>query len=95
MYFPGITAKALLVMGRELNRAFSITFDGSDSMTPTIKAPRNNYLEWAVHALIKNELFIFGGLPDARKVRKLYNLKVNELRLRNWTDANGKSNRQD
>ena len=62
---------ALLVMGRYLENSFFISFDGSMKWPAKIKAPRNDYLESSPHALIKNELFIFGGCSDYQKVRKL------------------------
>ena len=65
---------AILVMGDNLNEAFLISLDGSRKTPAKIKAPENEYygyLEYSPHALIKNELFIFGGHPDCRKVRKL------------------------
>ena len=58
-------------MGKDVEKAFSISFDGSRKTPAKIKAPRNDYLEDAPHALIKNELFIFGGWQDYQKVRKL------------------------
>ena len=61
---------AFLVMGENLKEAFSISLDGSTKTPATIKAPRDDYLKYSPHALIKNELFIFGGWTDNRKVRK-------------------------
>ena len=57
-------------MGDYLKTAFLITLDGTKKPA-IIKAPSNDYLEGAPHALIKDKLFIFGGWKDSRKVRKL------------------------
>ena len=73
IYFPGITAKAILVMSKFLEGAFLISLDYGSRKTPAkIKTPKNDYLEDAPHAIIKNVVFIFGGLKDKQKVRKLY-----------------------
>ena len=58
-------------MSWELNKSFLISLDGSRKTAATIEAPTNGYLHEAPHALIKNELFIFGGFSDEQKVRKL------------------------
>ena len=63
---------ALLIMGRDLERAFLIAFDGSTKMPAKFKTPSHDYVYNAPHALIKNELFIFGVYTDDRKVRKFY-----------------------
>ena len=55
-------------MGRNLQDAFSISFDGSTKTGVSIKAPSNGYIGYAPHALVKNELFIFGGYGDPKKV---------------------------
>ena len=67
--------KVLLVMGGDLKKAFAISLDGS-RWKARIKAPTNDYLRGAPHALIKNELSMFGGIYinsrlDKHKVRKL------------------------
>ncbi|CAG5076698.1 Oidioi.mRNA.OKI2018_I69.PAR.g8523.t1.cds [Oikopleura dioica] len=60
----------ILVIGADVNEAFSISFDGQTSTKATISAPRDDYLELAPHALIKNELYIFGG-QNTMKIAKL------------------------
>ena len=66
---------ALLVMGKSLMEAFSMTLDGtrqgSLNRSVSIGAPTDDYVLFAPHALLKNELFIFGGDSDNHKVRKL------------------------
>ena len=66
---------AVLVMGKSLMDAFTIAIDSighaSLNRSVTISAPEDNYIYCAPHALLKNELFIFGGESDKYKVRKL------------------------
>ncbi|CAG5105804.1 Oidioi.mRNA.OKI2018_I69.chr1.g2468.t1.cds [Oikopleura dioica] len=57
----------ILVMGRILSASFSISLYGSTVKAATITAPSNNYLEDTPYALVKNELFIFGGRSDKQK----------------------------
>ena len=57
-------------MGADVNDAFSISFDGQTSTKAIISAPRDDYVELAPYALLKNELYIFGGQSYAIKVMK-------------------------
>ena len=82
-------------MGDDLEKAFLISLDGSRKTPAKIKAPREEYLKYSPHALIKNELFIFGCWPDKQEVRKLFKPESNKFRLPNWTAANGKNNQRD
>ena len=68
--------RAILVMGENLEEAFSMSFDGKTRNKATIVAPSNDYLQYAPHALVKNELFIFGGWTDKQKVRKFRILRI-------------------
>ena len=61
----------ILAMTHNLNEAFLISLDGSTKTPAKIKAPEIYYLEDSPYALIKNELFIFGGKYHKRRVRKL------------------------
>ena len=61
-------------MGESLNRAFSISFDGSIETPATITAPSDGYVLSAVNAVVQNELYLFGGVGGIT-VRKLRNLK--------------------
>ncbi|CAG5111055.1 Oidioi.mRNA.OKI2018_I69.chr2.g5391.t1.cds [Oikopleura dioica] len=50
-----------------LSDAYVISGDGNSKVSATITAPADNYAEWAQHALIGNQLYIFGGSSDSRK----------------------------
>ena len=43
--------------------------DGSTQTPAKISAATNDYARWAKYALVKGELFIFGGLSDKKKVK--------------------------
>ncbi|CAG5078620.1 Oidioi.mRNA.OKI2018_I69.PAR.g9036.t1.cds [Oikopleura dioica] len=60
----------LLVMGYSLIDAFSISFDGLTKTGAKITAPSDDYIKYAPHALVKGELYIFGGATDFQKVLK-------------------------
>ncbi|CAG5114245.1 Oidioi.mRNA.OKI2018_I69.chr2.g8307.t1.cds [Oikopleura dioica] len=62
------SAKRLLVMGRELSQAFSISFDGTEKTAAIITAPDNNFIDGGPFALVKGNLYIFGGYFDDRQV---------------------------
>ena len=63
-------------MGTNLGNTISISLDGSTTLKPTITGPISNFVENAPHALIKGELFSFGGQArgDGQKVMKLTGL---------------------
>ena len=63
---------AILVMGWDLHKAFAISFDGLTKRAASIEAPSVNYIQYAHHALVKNELFVFGGIDEKRvgKIKK-------------------------
>ena len=71
--FHTSSGNLILVMGQNLAEAFAISYDGDRKVRAAIVGPENDYLQWATHARVKNELFIFGG-RDRRKVRKLKKL---------------------
>ena len=83
--------KAILVMGKNLEEAFSMSLDGKTTNKAAMVAPSNDYLYWARHALVKNELFIFGGWPDRQKVRIFRILRIIESRSGNWKAALGQN----
>lgn len=84
--------RAILVMSEDLTEAFSISLDGSRRNNATIMAPTWEFLRYA---LVKNELFIFGGWRDYQKVRKFRVSIITESRSRNLKAASGKNNRLD
>ena len=43
--------------------------DGSTQIPAQINAATNDYTEYAKYALVKGNLFIFGGSSDYRKVK--------------------------
>ena len=43
--------------------------DGSTQNPAKINAATNDYARWAKYALVKGQLFIFGGSSDKRKVK--------------------------
>ncbi|CAG5108353.1 Oidioi.mRNA.OKI2018_I69.chr1.g3755.t1.cds [Oikopleura dioica] len=68
--------KHILVMGHSLSGAFSISFDGSTKSAARITAPSDFFVYAAPHALIKGELYAFGGgayyEDNFQKVMKIY-----------------------
>jgi hypothetical protein len=50
--------------------------DKTSQISPTINAPRDDYLSYAAHALISGELHIFGGLSDGFKVLFFKKIKI-------------------
>lgn len=74
IYTPDIDIKAtsLLVMGRDLNRAFLISPYESKKTAAKITAPKKDLLGDSPHAVVKDDLYIFGGWGlDYRKVSQL------------------------
>ena len=72
---------------------FAFSFDGYKMPKPNIAIPSKQFfLHGAIFALVKNELFVFGGFVSIYRVRKSQNLKIIELRSRNWKAANGRTN---
>ena len=55
--------------------SYSITGDGSSKTYPSITAVRDNYLSGAKFAIIKNELFTFGGWTSSLGYVKTVNLR--------------------
>ena len=58
-------------MGENLESAFTITLDGSIQTATKITAPTNDYLKYSPHALLRGEMYIFGGIHDGRKVKRM------------------------
>ena len=53
--------KAILVMGCDLDQAFLLSFDSLMKKTAVIVAQSKNVRWQRPHALVKNELYIFGA----------------------------------
>ena len=70
-------------MGRSLREAFSFSFDGSTKTAATITAPTDFYVADSPHALIKGELYIFGGETDRQKVMTFLDFEIIKFRLLN------------
>ena len=62
--------RAILVMGEYITKEFSISLDGSKTNNAGIVSPDIFYVADSPHAIVKNELFAFGGHSDLRKVKK-------------------------
>ena len=63
------TDTKILVMNRALiNNAYSISFDGTIKTPAAISAPSDNYLRDARSALVKGDLYVFGGSLDKQRV---------------------------
>ncbi|CAG5111461.1 Oidioi.mRNA.OKI2018_I69.chr2.g5768.t1.cds [Oikopleura dioica] len=56
--------------------------DGQTIVSPNINAPETKYLQNSVHAIVKGELYIFGGIWDGYKIAKLNGCSFNELSIR-------------
>ena len=82
-----------MVIGQSLSSAFTFSFDGSTKAAATITAPSHddNYIEKALYALVKGELYVFGGngWANEQRVIKLYDFQIIVLRLRNSKAVNG------
>ena len=50
------------------SEAYVISGDGNSKVSATINAPADRYTYQAQHALIGDQLYIFGGYTDKRKV---------------------------
>ena len=48
-------------MGSSLTNSFTISSDGSTKTGATITASADNDLQHVTHAVVKDELYIFGG----------------------------------
>ena len=59
-------------MGWSLKQAYTISLDGSIKTAAKVTAPSDDYLKRAVFALVKNDLYAFGGWADDQKVRNKY-----------------------
>ena len=46
--------------------------DGSTQTRPRINAATNDFAKYAKYALVKGQLFIFGGASDEKKVKSLF-----------------------
>ncbi|CAG5111067.1 Oidioi.mRNA.OKI2018_I69.chr2.g5403.t1.cds [Oikopleura dioica] len=53
------------------SEAYVISGDGNSKVSATITAPNGNYFQSVQHALIRNQLYIFGGSSDKRKIAVL------------------------
>lgn len=59
----------IFVIGRHLDEAFSISPDGLTKKRATVIASHKYYV-YSAYAIIRNEVFVFGGSMSYRTVRK-------------------------
>ena len=69
-YTSKFEEKTLLVMGANINKAFKMSFVGSTKTGVTMVARTRDFLEDGPFCLVRNELHVFGGRRDDRKVRR-------------------------
>ncbi|CAG5111069.1 Oidioi.mRNA.OKI2018_I69.chr2.g5405.t1.cds [Oikopleura dioica] len=62
---------SILVLRYSISDAYVISGDGNSKVSATITAPADDYAKWPQHALIGNQLFIFGGYSDRKKIAVL------------------------
>ncbi|CBY12156.1 unnamed protein product [Oikopleura dioica] len=71
---------------REELTQYNLAIDGSEKIEININTPevsgRIGYLKDAGHAILKNELFIFGGSSDFKKIARLEDCEFKELPVR-------------
>ncbi|CBY15163.1 unnamed protein product [Oikopleura dioica] len=70
-----------LVIPEYYESSYLIKKDGSTSAA-TISAPTYDFTEDVKHALVKGQLFIFGGSSDSKKIARLDGCRFNELSAR-------------
>jgi hypothetical protein len=58
----------ILVIPEMIDGSYLQSGDGSSQNSATIDAPKNGYASGVAHALVKGELYIFGGNSDSKKV---------------------------
>ncbi|CBY15792.1 unnamed protein product, partial [Oikopleura dioica] len=72
----------ILVIPRSVDESYLQSGDGSSQISATINAPRNDYADYAAHALVNGKLHIFGGNYDRIKIARLDDCSLNELTVR-------------
>ncbi|CBY14684.1 unnamed protein product [Oikopleura dioica] len=70
-----------LVIPDFYDSSYLIKKDGSTSAA-TISAPTYDFTEYVKHALVKGQLYIFGGASDNKKIARLDGCRFNELSAR-------------
>ncbi|CAG5111124.1 Oidioi.mRNA.OKI2018_I69.chr2.g5458.t1.cds [Oikopleura dioica] len=60
------------------SEAYVISGDGNSKVSATITAPADDYAKKAQHALIGNQLYIFGGDSEKRKIAALHECNFEE-----------------
>ena len=60
----------IMVIPEYLSKSYSISGDGK-SINPgsSFSAPSDDYAKWSASAILNNQLFIFGGDSDRKKVK--------------------------
>ena len=53
----------------DLDGSYLMKKDGSRQIPAQINAATNDFAQWARYALVKGQLFIFGGTSDKKKVK--------------------------
>ncbi|CBY13455.1 unnamed protein product [Oikopleura dioica] len=78
----------ILVIPCYVDESYLQSGDGSSQISATINAPRNDYAEYAAHALVNGKLHIFGGVSYSKKIARLDDCTLNELTVRLNEDRN-------
>ena len=73
---------SILVVLEDLRLVYSISEDGKLNKKASVFAGRNDYAQYAQFALVKNQLHIFGGQSDMKKVARLEGCVFKELAAR-------------
>lgn len=70
----------IMVIPEYLSKSYSISGDGKSLNLGSLSAPSDDYAMWSAHAIFNDQLFIFGGDSDRKKVKlKQKNLRSNFL----------------
>ncbi|CAG5091543.1 Oidioi.mRNA.OKI2018_I69.PAR.g13118.t1.cds [Oikopleura dioica] len=73
---------SILVVLEDLRLVYSISEDGKINKKASVFAGRNDYAQYAQFALVKNQLHIFGGQSDMKKIARLEGCVFKELAAR-------------
>ncbi|CAG5078469.1 Oidioi.mRNA.OKI2018_I69.PAR.g8993.t1.cds [Oikopleura dioica] len=73
----------IMVIPEYLSKAYSISGDGK-LINPgySLSAPSDDYAKWSANAIFSDQLFIFGGDSDRKKVAQLDGCEFKELHMR-------------